>query len=148
MIQFCIRAVPAAHCSLAEGRFAHAWKPASRLARAGAKWGCVRRLGHVEHFNRATRQRVEPDLPGGGVHGDAFGARAAGELAIQPRRQDLLDARILPQLAAQQSDLVLAAAPFAARVHLQHAHASRPRYAGTFTTPASTRLSSSSLKGF
>ncbi len=68
------------------------------------------------------RSGVERQLPCGAVHGCTIRGGAPGQLAGPPGEENLLDCARVPELAAQQPDLVLAAAPFATRVYLEHPH--------------------------
>src|SRR6266540_3292410 len=113
---------------------------------------------HVNHVGLECRDgapqvppgaRIQADSPGGPVHLRPGGRGAFGERAALFGDERLLDPRCAIELAAQEPDLILAAAPIPARVYLQHPHPSCALlYAGTFTTPARTRRRASSLKGF
>ena len=133
--------------------------PAQRDGRDQGQRVAVVDMDHVRLERRNRPPQVPPgagiqtDVPGRTEHADAAGGRALRKLGALLGDERLFDSPpgLPAQLAAQEPDLILAAAPGTARVYLQYPHRSRPgslRYAGTFTTPASTRRSASSLKGF
>ena len=62
--------------------------------------------------------RIQTDLPGGAKDVDAGRGAALRELAALLGDERLLDLDIAPELAGEQPDLLLAAAPVAARIDL------------------------------
>src|SRR5204863_5595612 len=66
--------------------------------------------------------RIQTDLPGGAKDVDAGRGAALRELAALLGDERLLDLDIAPELAGEQPDLLLAAAPVAARIDLENAH--------------------------
>src|SRR5258705_2960446 len=81
----------------------------------------------LEGRNRAPQvppcARVEADLPGRALDTDAVGSGATRQLAVLARDQELFDAGLSRELATEQPDLMLPAAPFAAGIDLQNSHA-------------------------